>query len=215
MKTVTIIIAVVTCINVFGATTGPLCDKEVTEHNQRRKIRSVPGRYVQRHYKKDAKSAFKLRHLYTETVKSEFCEALVNTVVRMKTAHLRQHVTASESNVMWVKSEKQYKIRYQGDIKERLLVREMCALTMPGMPELKTVNGQISDNHRISTSQLNQALALLSRDGLKIADVRVIVPIGQRRAAKEFIESLNLKGRSLICETAKGETQVLIKIKQR
>jgi hypothetical protein len=214
MKLFTMLFVTVTGFSGARDSTAPLCEKEIIEHNNHRKIRMVSGLYISRQYKQDAKSAFKRRHLYVETIKSEFCEALVNAVVRIKTAHLRRNMTVSDSSLKWSKFEKKYTITYQGNIKNGFLVHEICSLDLPDVIELTTVNGQICDNPRLSLLQLKKVLNTLAQDGMKISDLRITVPVGQREAAEELVKTLNLGKRSLICETAKGGPIVLIRITQ-
>ncbi len=194
--------------------TAPLSEKEIIEHNNHRKIRAVSGLYISRQYKQDARSVFKRRHLYVETIKSKFCESLVNAVVRIKTAHLRRNMTVSHSSLKWSKFEKKYTITYQGDIKDGFLIHEICSIALPDVHELTTVNGQICYNPNLSLFQLKKVLKTLALDGMKISDLRITVPVRQREAAEELVKTLNLGKLSLISETAKGGLIILIRITQ-
>ncbi len=214
MKLLIMLVATVASFNVLGYSNTPLCEKEIIEHNDQLKTRTASGLYISRQYRKDAKSEFKLRHLYVETIKSEFCEALVNAVVRIKTAHLRRNMTATDSCLQWSKSQKKYTINYQSYIKDGFMVREICSLDLHHLPELRTVNGQICDNPRLSLLQLKKVLNTLARDGMKISDLRITVPVGKRESAEKLVQTLNLNKRSLICETAKGGPIILIRITQ-
>ena len=214
MKLFIMLVATIAGFNVLGYTTAPLCEREIVEHNNHCKINMEPGLYVSRQYRNEAKSAFKRRHFYKETIKSKFCEALVNAVVRIKTAHLRRNMTATDSRLKWSKSEKKYTITYQGSIKNGFLVHEVCSIDLPHVPEITTINGQICDNPRLSLFQLKKVLNTLARNGLKITDLRITVPVGKRESAEKLVEMLNLKKRSLICETAKGGPIILIRITQ-
>lgn len=215
MKAATAMILGLICMNILAFGTYPLTFDEVRKHNSRHKDNKVKTCRIYRDYRKDSETEFKRRHSYRTEIRSEFCEALVNTVVRLQTAHLRSNLKERNTELSWVQRKGSVYMGYKCEIENGLIVREECTLNMKNGPDLKTVNGKISGNVSAGDIGLQKLMKKLEQHDFNIAEVRMLVPDGTAPEAISFINSLDLNRTAIISEAGRRPPTVLIKFKNQ
>jgi len=206
----------------------PLSDREIAElrgrrggamSNNLRKQLKFQGKYYHRKYKNDPHLTFKAKYRRRRNARSLFCEELVNTVGRLLTANLRKaelESFAGKRRLTCVMDRGGYTLNYKADIIKGFIEREECALNFYGLPQCKTVNGQLEDETEISARQLEIMLKILRADGLTVEEVRIGAANGaETESASELLKELELSRHSLIWQQSKGgDMRVRIKFKQ-
>lgn len=215
MKITTGMILGLICMNILAFSTYPLTVDEVRKHNNKHKSTQFKTNHVYRSYRKDSEMEFRRRHMYRNDIKSEFCESLVNTVVRIKTAHLRMNAKGRSTELSWSQRKGSLYLEYKCKIKNGWIIREECLLNLRGMPEIKTVNGRISGNVSAHSGKLQKLLKKLKKYDFDIAEVRMLIPDGTTREAAYFINSIIPDRPAIISEAGERQPAVMIKFKDQ
>ncbi len=212
MKTTTVMILGLICMNILAFSTYPLTVDEIRKHNNRHKGTGAKSCRVYRGYRRDSETELKRRHFYHSAISSEFCEALVNTVVRLKTAHLRSNLRERNTELSWSQRKGPLYMGYKCEIENGMIVREECTLSMKNGPDIKTVNGKITGNISSGGSSIQKLLKKLEKHKFNISEVRMRIPNGTTHEAVTFINSIGLN-HAIISESGRQPATVFIKFK--
>ncbi len=100
-----------------------------------------------------------------------FAETMVNNLVRFMTIGLRRRTDSNDRNITWQTRRKGYSVSYSLQVKDGSIIREVCVMKFPGLPEVRTINGKLDAPVGFSAANISWMLYVLNRDNIDFPEM--------------------------------------------
>ncbi len=142
-----------------------------------------------------------------------FAETMVNNVVRYITTGLRLRTDTRSRNISWQTDRRGYSVSYSMQVYDNDIVREVCVMKFPGIPEVRTVNGRLDAQVGFSASDIARMLYILDRDNINFHEMTLRINHDDSDRFDDLLRVLrryNYPVRRVACQES---SQVYIRLK--